>query len=109
MSKRVVLGIWLGYFLIAGSVFGAGGTLPGLGTQTEPYRIEDIDDLQTFSNPANEGIYWAAGVYTCLEVDLNLSGVAIDRMDRGDGNGGGGGGLRRVFERANRRQVAASL
>ncbi|MFI4911530.1 MAG: GLUG motif-containing protein [Sedimentisphaeraceae bacterium JB056] len=54
-------------------VFGAGGVLPGDGSSTTPYLIEDLVDFQTFSDPANSATYWASGVYTKLMTNLNLS------------------------------------
>jgi hypothetical protein len=58
----------------ATSVFAAGDPLPGSGTDTDPYRIENLDDFDTFADPANAATYWAAGVHTQLTTDIDLSG-----------------------------------
>lgn len=47
----------------------AGGILPGIGTETDPYLIEDFADFQTFCGDSS---YWAAGIYTRLTNDLDL-------------------------------------
>ena len=48
------------------------GTPPGSGTAVDPYRIETIFHFITFKNPANASTYWASGVYTRLDCDINL-------------------------------------
>lgn len=59
------------------NAFGIGGDM-GLGTEpltdgseSYPYLIEDITDFNTFSNDPN---YWAGGVHTRLDTDIDLSG-----------------------------------
>ena len=52
----------------------ANGTLPGAGTEADPYRIEDLADFDAFANPANAATYWSAGVHTKLTTDIDLSG-----------------------------------
>ncbi len=42
----------------------------GLGTADSPYLIEDFADFQTFA--AHAATYWAAGVHSRLETDLDL-------------------------------------
>ena len=44
----------------------------GDGTEATPYLIEDFADFQVFSNPNNSATYWAEGVHTRLECDLDL-------------------------------------
>ena len=56
--------------LIATGVFGAGGILPGAGTEVDPYLIEDLADFSEFSRDPE---YWATLVYTKLVCDLDLS------------------------------------
>ena len=62
----------------------------GQGTETNPYLISSIDDFLLFANKANAGQYWAAGVYTRLEADLNFQGVSLTSIggsyDDGQGN-----------------------
>ncbi len=60
---------------IVNFAFGAAGTLPGGGIQTDPYLIEDIDDFDRFAADPN---YWASDVYTELTVDINLAGRTYD-------------------------------
>ncbi len=47
----------------------------GDGSETTPYLIEDYSDFQEFTNPDNAGTYWASGVYTRLECELDLDPV----------------------------------
>ena len=47
--------------------------LSGSGTEADPFLIEDFDDLQVFSNINVASIYWASGVYTRLDCDLDLN------------------------------------
>ena len=46
--------------------------LPGTGTEGDPFIISSLADFQKFCKPAQADLYWAAGVYTRLETDLNL-------------------------------------
>jgi len=51
------------------------GTDPNTdGSETYPYLIEDVNDFDTFADPANAATYWAAGVHTQLTTDIDLSG-----------------------------------
>ena len=60
-------------------VFGANGIIPGTGTQSAPYLIEDFTDFQTFSNPANASTYWTSGIHTKLMCNLDLNPELSDR------------------------------
>ena len=51
-------------------IYAAGGLLPGSGTVTDPYLIEDYDDFIAFSADSAK---WAEGVYVSLEADLDLT------------------------------------
>jgi len=42
------------------------------GSESAPYLIEDFADFLVFSNPNNSAIYWATGVHTRLDCDLDL-------------------------------------
>ena len=70
--KRLVLTVFI-LFLGNSLIFASVGILPGTGTESDPYLIEDFADFQTFCDLSNAGKYWSAGVYTRLETDLNLS------------------------------------
>lgn len=54
--------------LLTAQAFGAGGTIPGLGSEGDPFLIEDILDFQTFCADTS---YWDD--YTRLDCDLDLS------------------------------------
>lgn len=59
--------------VLSGTVYAVGGDMGGGdGTEATPYLIEDFADFQVFSNPANSLTYWAEGVHTRLECDLDL-------------------------------------
>ena len=60
--------------MVCGCALASGGTLPGAGTEANPYLIEDVNDFDAFANPANAATYWAAGVHTKLTTDIDLSG-----------------------------------
>lgn len=51
-------------------------TLAGLGTEEEPFLINNVDDLKLFRNSVNaeETKYNAAGVYVALGADIDLAG-----------------------------------
>ena len=69
MKKIEVLG--LAVLLLVNSIsFAAGGIIPGSGTSSDPYRIEDLDDMVAYANDVS---YWASGVYTWLTTDLDFS------------------------------------
>ena len=72
--KKEVSKIAVLLLVISSMVFGAGGVLPGSGDHVYPYLIEDLADFDAFADVANAGTYWAEGVYTRLECDLDLSG-----------------------------------
>ncbi len=63
--------------LFSSLLFGVGGVLPGDGSAATPYVIEDLPDFQVYIDTANSGTYWAAGVYTRLDADLDLSGEGV--------------------------------
>lgn len=46
------------------------------GSDTHPYLIEDITDFNTFSNDPN---YWAVGIHTRLDTDIDLAGEVYER------------------------------
>ncbi len=56
--------------VVAGFSFGEGGVLPGSGTEGSPCLIEDRADFDVFCTNTS---YWASGVYTRLETNLDLS------------------------------------
>ena len=58
-------------------LLGAGGVLPGDGSEATPYLIQDLPDFQVYIDPANSATYWAAGVSTSLETDLDLSAEGV--------------------------------
>jgi len=62
--------------ILSSQVFAVGGDMGGGdGSEVTPYLIEDFNDFQVFSNPVNSLIYWARGVHTQLECDLDLEPV----------------------------------
>ncbi|AQT67174.1 GLUG domain protein [Anaerohalosphaera lusitana] len=67
------------FVFVCGSVFGAGGVLPGDGSEGNPYVIEDIADFNEFADPANSAVYWAGGVHTQLGCDIDLSGLSYSQ------------------------------
>ncbi len=70
--SHVLPGI-LALIMLCNPLFAAGGDMGGgNGSQATPYLIEDFDDFQVFCNPANALTYWAEGVYTRLECNLDL-------------------------------------
>ena len=50
------------------SLWAADGVLSGSGTEADPYLIEDVNDLQAFSNADNQEMYWSEGVHTRLAI-----------------------------------------
>ncbi|MDH4202314.1 MAG: hypothetical protein OEV87_05430 [Phycisphaerae bacterium] len=83
--------------MVCGCALAAGGTLPGTGTEADPYLIEDVNDFDAFANPANAATYWAAGVHTKLMTNIDLSGrtytTAVIAPDTDDQNEGFQGAL----------------
>ena len=76
MKKEVSLICVL--LLVASSfVFGADGVLPGSGTEADPYLIEDLADFDSFTNDPN---MWSEGVFTRLEVAVDLSPALSNRQ-----------------------------
>ncbi len=71
---------WLNGLLVmavlacSGTLWAAGGVLPGGGTEGDPYLIEDLADFDAFADSVNAPVYWASGVYTRLACDPNLAG-----------------------------------
>jgi len=75
--KRGLFGVMAGVLAMAlavVTVYGAGGALPGAGTEADPYRIEDRADFDAFCGNSN---YWDD--CTRLDTDLDLSGTVYDR------------------------------
>ncbi len=73
--------------LPAGSSLWATGGDMGVGTdpltdgsEAHPWLIEDFADFQVFANEDNASIYWAAGVYTQLECNLDLDSALPGRQ-----------------------------
>ena len=66
------------------------GQVGGQGSETNPYLIASVEDFLLFADKANAGRYWAAGVYTRLEADLDLQGISLTPIggnyDDGQGN-----------------------
>jgi hypothetical protein len=63
--------------LFSGLALGVNGDMGGPGrdgSEAHPYLIEDVNDFDTFADPANAATYWAAGVHTKLATDIDLSG-----------------------------------
>jgi len=59
--------------ILSGQLYAVGGNMGGGdGTEANPYLIEDFADFQVFSDPNNSLTYWAEGVHTRLECDLDL-------------------------------------
>ena len=56
--------------------FSAGGVLPGDGTETSPFVIEDIEDFDAFCSDSNK---WLSGVHVRLDSDIDLSGKIYNR------------------------------
>ncbi len=54
----------------SGTLWAAGGVLPGGGTEGDPYLIEDLANFYRFAGDPN---YWGSGVYTRLGCDPNLA------------------------------------
>ena len=55
------------------SLFAFNGTLPGSGTQLDPYLIEDYLDFMAFTSSDNAALYWNSGTYTTLNSDINFT------------------------------------
>ncbi len=68
LFSLVVLG------LISSIALAAQGILPGSGTQTDPFVIEDFADFQAF---CGSNSYWANEIYTRLDTDLDLTAAGI--------------------------------
>jgi alkaline phosphatase len=71
LKRLAVMGVFLLAVFTCG-VFGADGNIPGGGTEGDPYLIEDFDDFEVFADSANAATYWASGVYTHLETNIDL-------------------------------------
>lgn len=72
IMSRVLLTI-LALIMLCNPLFAAGGDMGGgNGSQENPYLIEDFDDFQVFCNPVTATTYWAEGVYTRLDCNLDL-------------------------------------
>jgi hypothetical protein len=95
MMKK--LGTVIGLVLVfAGFSFGAGGVLPGAGTEGSPYLIEDRADFDAYcADPS----YWTNGVYTRLEVDLDLSDTNyVHAIIAPDSDGWDAGGSPTIYD-----------
>ncbi len=72
--KRIVCAIMVVLFIYSNYSFGIGGDLGAGsgadGSETSPWLIEDFTDFQAFCGDSS---YWASGVYTRLETDLDLN------------------------------------
>ncbi len=66
ISRMLVMVVMVG----SGTLWAAGGVLPGGGTEGDPYLIEDLTDFAAFAGDPN---YWDD--YARLECDLNLAGI----------------------------------
>lgn len=62
----------------------------GQGTEMDPYLISSVNDFLEFADKANAAKYWAQGVFTRLETDLDLQGIDFEPIggtyDDGEGN-----------------------
>jgi len=67
-------------------VVSLGPAVSGQGDPNNPYRITSTDAYLEFSNPAYSAIYWAAGVYAQLDTNLDLNGIAVNRIGPDDLN-----------------------
>lgn len=85
--------------LLPTAAFAAGGTLSGSGTETDPYLIEDADDLAAFRDAVNDGESDYAGQYVRLAADITLSGewTPIGNGTR-DGSGYTGNAFKGTFD-----------
>lgn len=54
-----------------------GSAMTGQGTESDPYVISRVEALEEFADRNNQAKYWADGVYTSLQADLDLSGISI--------------------------------
>lgn len=61
-------------------VFAAGGVLPGAGSESNPYLIEDFTDFQTFADPNYASQYWSERVYTKLMCNIDLDPSLLGRQ-----------------------------
>ncbi len=69
MRKAIFLTLVITAY-ICSFLYGAGGVMPGSGTEASPYLMEDFADFQAFCTDSG---YWASDVYIQLECDLDLS------------------------------------
>ena len=82
MNKQAI-GLLVGgsiLFIISSTLFAAGGDMGGAGRDGSadyPYLIEDFDDFQVFCSDPN---YWASGVCTELDCDLDLDPNLVGRQ-----------------------------
>ena len=68
---------YIALLLFSTLAFGAGGNLPGSGTETDPYLIEDYQDFQVFCGDASK---WATGVNVRLDTNIDLNPGLPGRM-----------------------------
>ena len=73
--KRLAFAILVLITIINSITFAANGTIPGTGSESDPYLIEDFEDFQAFCDLSTATKYWSAGVYTQLTTDLDLAGT----------------------------------
>ena len=75
MKKFLTFVLVLAMVMSVSSVaLAAGGTFGGSGTETEPYLIEDLDDLKAFRDSVNSGNNYA-GEYVKLAASIDMSSV----------------------------------
>ncbi len=85
MSK-IINYIFVLLLCVESLVYAAGGVLPGSGTESDPYLIEDLADFKEFADVSNFHKYWRSA-HTRLETDLDLSAIGVyDRAVIGSPN-----------------------
>lgn len=70
-------------------------TLTGSGSEADPYLIQNIADFDSFETDPN---YWAAGVYTKMESDIDLIGKTYPKAVIISPNPWDGSGYEGVFD-----------
>ena len=75
-TVRLSVGIVIVLSILCGNLFAVGGDMgSGNGSQTTPYLIEDYPDFLEFTDFTHAATYWASGIYTRLDSDLDLDPV----------------------------------
>jgi hypothetical protein len=80
--------------LLCTTAFAAGGSWEGLGTQADPYLIEDADDLAKLSTDVNSGASKYANTYFKVTGDIEVSdwnpiGLSSSKLFSGNFDGDG--------------------